>query len=119
MTKRQPTGGGADPATVQEYAFQVKLVAVVRVRATDEVLARKVIPSVLGSPGTAEIRLVNESNNSLGLKATVTVVDFFVKGESAVLPESNDKKVRRRHDLPRFFKPWLAAAFVVFGSDAI
>jgi hypothetical protein len=96
MTKRRPTGGGADPATVQEYAFHVKLVAVVRVRATDEVLARKVIPSVLGSPGTAEIRLVNESNNSLGLKAAVKAVDFFVKGESAVLPESNDKKVRRR-----------------------
>jgi hypothetical protein len=96
MTRREPTSDGAAAATVREYAFQVKLVAVVRVRATDEVLARKVIPSVLGSPGTAEIRLVNESNNSLGSKATVTAVDFFVKGESAVLPESNDKKVRRR-----------------------
>ena len=80
MTRRQPTSDGAAAATAQEYAFQVKLVAVVRVRATDEVLARKVIPSVLGSPGTAEIRLVNESNNSLGLEATVTVVDFFAKG---------------------------------------
>jgi hypothetical protein len=95
MTRREPTSDGAAAATVREYAFQVKLVAVVRVRATDEVLARKVIPSVLGSPGTAEIRLVNESNNSLGLKAAVKAVDFFVKGESAVLPESNDKKVRR------------------------
>jgi hypothetical protein len=89
MTRRQPTSDGGAAATVQEYAFQVKLVAVVRVRATDEVLARKVIPSVLGSPGTAEIRLVNESNNSLGLEATVTVVDFFAKGDSAVLLESN------------------------------
>ena len=96
MTRREPTSDGAAAATVQEYAFQVKLVAVVRVRAKDEVLARKVIPSVLGSPGTAEIRLVNETNNSLGLKATVTVVDFLVKGNSAVLLESNDKKVRRR-----------------------
>jgi hypothetical protein len=96
MTRRQPTSDGAAAATVQEYAFQVKLVAVVRVRATDEVLARKVIPSVLGSPGTAEIRLVNESNNSLGLEATVTVVDFFAKGDSAVLLESNDKRIRRR-----------------------
>ena len=96
MTRREPTSDGAAAATVQEYAFQVKLVAVVRVCAKDEVLARKVIPSVLGSPGTAEIRLVNEFNNSLGSKATVTAVDFFVKGESAVLPESNDKKVRRR-----------------------
>ena len=96
MTRREPTSDGAAAATVQEYAFQVKLVAVVWVRAKDEVLARKVIPSVLGSPGTAGIRLVNEFNNSLGSKATVTAVDFFVKGESAVLPESNDKKVRRR-----------------------
>jgi hypothetical protein len=96
MTRRQPTSDGAADASVQEYAFQVKLVAVVRVRATDEVLARKVIPSVLGSPGTAEIRLVNESNNSLGLEATVTVVDFFAKGDSAVLLESNDKRIRRR-----------------------
>ena len=96
MTRRQPTSDGAAAATVQEYAFQVKLVAVVRVRATDEVLARKVIPSVLASPGTAEIRLVNESNNSLGLEVTVIVVDFFTKGDSAVLLESNDKRIRRR-----------------------
>jgi hypothetical protein len=96
MTRRQPTGGSADPATVQEYAFQVKLVALVRVRAPDETLARKVVPSILGSPGTAEISLINETNNSLGLKATVTVVDFFAKDDSAVILESNDKKARRR-----------------------
>ena len=96
MTRKKPTSDGADPAPLQEYAFQVNLVAVVRVRAADEALARKVVPSVLGSPGTAEIRLANESNNSLGLKATVTVVDFFAKGDSAALLESNDKKVGRR-----------------------
>jgi hypothetical protein len=96
MTRRQPTSDGAELATLQEYSFQVSLVAVVRVRAADETLARKVVPSVLGSPGTAEIRLVNESNNSLGLKATVTVVDFFAKSESTVLLESKDKKIRRR-----------------------
>jgi hypothetical protein len=93
-TRRQQTSDGADTATVQEYAFQVKLVAVVRVRAADEGHARKVVPSVLGSPGTAEIRLVNESNNALGLNATVTVVDFFAKGDSAVLLERKDKKDR-------------------------
>ena len=93
-TRRQQTSDGADIATVQEYAFQVKLVAVVRVRAADEAHARKVVPSVLGSPGTAEIRLVNEFNNALGLNATVTVVDFFAKGDSAVLLERKDKKDR-------------------------
>lgn len=81
---------------MQEYAFQVKFVAVVRVHAADEAIARKVVPSVLGSPGTAEIRLVNESNNALGLNATVTVVDFFANGDPAVLLESNDKKDRQR-----------------------
>jgi hypothetical protein len=75
---------------LQEYAFQVNLVAVVRVRAADEILARKVVPSVLGSPGTTEIRLVNECNNSFGLNATVTAVDFLAKGDSAVLLESNE-----------------------------
>jgi len=96
MTRRQPTSDGAAAATEPEYAFQVKLVAVVWVRATDKVVARKVIPSVFGSPGMAENRLVNSFNDSLALTATVIAVDFFVKGESAVLPESNDKKVRRR-----------------------
>ena len=67
MTRRQPTSNGADPATMQEYAFQVKLVAVVRVRAADEALARKVVPSVLGSPGTMEITLADGSNISLVL----------------------------------------------------
>lgn len=95
-TRRQPTNDGADTATVQEFAFQVKFVAVVRVRAADEALARKVVPSVLGSPGTAEIELVNGTNNALGLNATVTVVDFFANGDPAVLLESNDKKDRQR-----------------------
>jgi hypothetical protein len=81
---------------VQEYAFQVKFVAVVRVSAADEALARKVVPSVLGSPGTTEIKLVNESNNALGLNATVTVVDFFVEGDSAMLLESKDKNGMQR-----------------------
>jgi hypothetical protein len=87
---RKPTSDGAGPAILQEYAFQVNLVAVVRVRAANEILARKVVPSVLGSPGSTEIRLANECNNSLGLNATVTVVDFFAKGDSAVLLESNE-----------------------------
>jgi hypothetical protein len=85
-----------DSATIGEYAFQVKLVAVVRVRAADEALARKVVPTVLGSPGTVEIRLANESNASFGLNATVTHVDFSAEGDSAVLLESNEKRVKRR-----------------------
>ena len=81
---------------MQEYAFEVKLVAVVRVRATEEVVARKVVPSVLGSPGTVEISLANESNTMLGLNATVTEVDFSAEGTSAVLLDINGKRVQRR-----------------------
>ena len=84
------------PRIMQEYAFQVKLVAIVRVRAADEALARKVVPAVLGSPGTVEIRLANESNTSLGLNATVTNVDFSADGLSAMLLHRNEKKVKRR-----------------------
>jgi hypothetical protein len=45
------------------YVFEVKLRAVVRVRATDEEVARKVVPTVLGAPGTLEIGLANENNH--------------------------------------------------------
>jgi hypothetical protein len=96
MTRRTPTSDGADRATTQEYAFQVKLIVVVRVRAADEALARKLVPSVLGSPGTVEIALANEINTSLGLNATVTTVDFFAEGDSNVLLESNDQRAKRR-----------------------
>ena len=81
---------------MREYAFEVKLVAVVRVRAAEEALARKVVPSVLGSPGTVEIRLANDCNHVLGVNATVTDVDFSAEGGSPVLLEINGERVKRR-----------------------
>jgi hypothetical protein len=42
---------------MDDFAFKVNIVAVVRVRAADESVARKVIPAVLGAPGTVEIGL--------------------------------------------------------------
>jgi len=39
---------------LNEYVYEVKLRAVVRVRAADEEVARKVVPTVLGSPGTVD-----------------------------------------------------------------
>ena len=36
---------------MKDFAFKVNLVAVVRVRADDESIARKVVPTVLGAPG--------------------------------------------------------------------
>jgi hypothetical protein len=62
---------------MNEYVFEVKLRAVVRVRASDEGVAREVVPSVLGAPGNAEINLANENNAWLGQRATVTDVDFM------------------------------------------
>ena len=40
---------------MNEYVYEVTLRAVVRVRAADEEIARKVVPTVLGAPGTIEI----------------------------------------------------------------
>ena len=64
---------------MKDFAFKVNLVAVVRVRADDESIARKVVPTVLGAPGTAEIRLANENNAAMAHNATVTDVDFSIE----------------------------------------
>ena len=63
---------------MKDFAFKVNLVAVVRVRAGDESIARKFVPEVLGAPGTTEIRLANENNAAKGHHATVTDVDFSI-----------------------------------------
>jgi hypothetical protein len=63
---------------MKDFAFKVNLVAVVRVRADDESVARKIVPTVLGAPGTAEIRLANENNAATGCYAAVTDVDFSI-----------------------------------------
>jgi hypothetical protein len=63
---------------VEDFTFKVNLVAVVRVRASDESIARKIVPGVLGAPGTAEIRRANENNAASGHHATVTDVDFCI-----------------------------------------
>jgi len=63
---------------MKDFAFKVNLVAVVRVRADDESVARKVVPTVLGAPGTADIRLANENNAATGYYAAVTDVDFSI-----------------------------------------
>ena len=63
---------------MRDFAFKVNVVAVVRVRADDESVARKVVPMVLGAPGSVEIRLANENNAARGHHATVTDVDFSI-----------------------------------------
>ena len=61
---------------MNEYVFEVKLRAVVRVRATDEKVASSAVRSVLSAPGSVEIGLANENNSAIGWAATVTEVDF-------------------------------------------
>lgn len=59
-----------------EYEFEVRLRAVVRVRADSKDEATKVVESVLGSPSTSEIGLANQNNAGVGRTATITAVDF-------------------------------------------
>ena len=61
-----------------DFVFKVKVVAVVRVRAADERVAREVVPTVLEPPGDVEIRLTNENNMAMGGDATITDVHVSV-----------------------------------------
>jgi hypothetical protein len=63
---------------MSEFVFKVNIGAVVRVRAADENVARKIVPDVLRAPGTVEIGLTNQNHAALGRDATVTDVDFDV-----------------------------------------
>jgi hypothetical protein len=62
---------------MSEYVFEVRLRAVVCVRAPDEGVAREVVPSVLGPPTGLEIGLANQNNDAVCWKATVTEVEFM------------------------------------------
>ncbi len=72
---------------MSDFAFEVNIVAVVRVRAADENVALKVVPTVLGAPANVEIRLANENNAALGHHATISNVDFSVEDGSITLFE--------------------------------
>ena len=63
---------------MRDFEFKVNLVAVVRVQAANESIARQVVPAVLGAPSTAEIALANQNVRATGRDATVTSVDFSV-----------------------------------------
>jgi hypothetical protein len=78
---------------MREFAFKVNLVAVVRVRAADERIARQVVPEVLGAPGSIEIGLTNQNVRAMGREGSVTGVDFSI-GRSS--PRNEDAKPRWR-----------------------
>jgi hypothetical protein len=80
---------------MNEYVFEVKLRAVVRVRAPSKDEASKVVASAIGSPGTLEIELANQANAALGRAAAVTAVNFQHTSEPR--PVSDDKPKAARH----------------------
>jgi hypothetical protein len=84
---------GRGRSLAPEYAFKVKLVAVVRVRAANETVARQALPSVLSAPGTVDIKVMNENNAALGVDAHVTDVDFSIE-DSATLFEVDGARIK-------------------------
>jgi hypothetical protein len=78
---------------MQEHVFEVRLVAVVRVCAQNDGVAREVVASALGSPSTEEVRLANEANFLMGKAATIVAVDFSVDEVSAKLVAIDGKTV--------------------------
>ena len=52
---------------MKEFAFEVGLIARVRLRAADEASARGAVSSVIGAPGSAEITLANDGNAALAV----------------------------------------------------
>jgi ribosomal protein L16/L10AE len=89
VKKTERALGNKKGNSVKEYEFEVAIVAVVRVQATDEEAARKVVPTVLGAAGSVEIRQANEKSSSRGVEATVTDVRF--SAEAAVIRAADDK----------------------------
>jgi hypothetical protein len=78
---------------MQEYLFEVGLVAAVLVRAQNENLAREVVTSALGSPSTEEVRLANEAGFLMGREATIVAVNFLVDQSSTKLLEIGGKAI--------------------------
>jgi hypothetical protein len=76
---------------MNEYSFEVGVQVFVRVQASEPEVARKVVESVLGAPGSREIELANQNNQGAGREATVTAVDFVQKTPAKLVA---DKKKR-------------------------
>ena len=71
---------------MQEYVFEVDLVAVVTVNAETEAHARDVVvSSALGSPSAEEIRLANQADFLKGKEALIIGIDFAVDESSVKL----------------------------------
>jgi hypothetical protein len=80
---------------VPSYVFEIKVAGTVRVRAADEMEARKVVPAVLVLPGPDEVRMANDDNAKFGWHATITSVNFRVKGDLKLVG-INGKRIKER-----------------------
>ena len=67
---------------MRDFLFEVNLIAEVRVRASDETVARKIVPTALRAPSGAEIKLANEGNVFF-TNSIVTGVQFVIEGNAA------------------------------------
>jgi hypothetical protein len=85
---------------VRSYVFAVKVAGTVRVRAADESEARKVVPAVLLLPGPDEVKMANAANTKLGWDATITSVNFRVKG-GLTLVRSDGERIKRKESRAR------------------
>jgi hypothetical protein len=88
------TGGATNRLSrgvMNEYSFEVKLRAFVRVRASDKNEASRVVESVLGAPSSMEIDLANENSAALGCAAAVTAVTFQQTGDPRVVRDNGPK----------------------------
>jgi hypothetical protein len=79
---------------VQYFVFALKVEGIVRVRAPDEMAARKVVPAVLLLPGPDDVRMANDANAKFGWDGTITSVNFRVRGDLALVRKSG-KKVKQ------------------------
>jgi hypothetical protein len=79
---------------MNEYAFEVRLRAVVRVRADSKDEARKAVESVLGSPSSAEIGLANQNTVAVGRTPTVTAIDFQHSSDPRLVSGNGPKSTR-------------------------
>ena len=62
---------------MKDFALEIDVVAMVRVRADDEKAARKVVPAVLRAPDATEVGLANQT--ALGLVSRVSPVQTALR----------------------------------------
>jgi hypothetical protein len=96
-----------------EYAVNVKLTATVRVRAADEMVARKAATSLLLSLTADDIRIPTANDAALRGDATVTEASFSVEGRPYWTSCGSSRLMRLRSCGPLFVRSsGIASSFI-------